>query len=569
MRKTPPGLLARTLTVTFVTVAVILTVVFVVITFDVRDRVRAAETEKLRVSENVFTALESKRQQDQVAAMATLAENPTLKAALDTYFTERRFSGSSDDQLRATVTGEAEKLAAQTPADVLAVVEPEGRIFTSAGPAASRWPTGQKVDIPAATGATFQSVAVLPAGAFRVTGARLTFGDRVIGALVAGTSLDASYAQELSNLSTAGVVITVNDEIVARTVAADLARDLLASKLTTGTGVLGNEEYAIRTMLSSGAARIYTLTSIDAAARNATRDALVAVASIAFGGFVLAAIGSLWLARILSEPINRVSGEIATMTSRRDFGRTLELTGSSRELDALTTAFNDLMRGLSAAEAETRSAYVGAIRALAAALDARDPYTAGHSERVSALSVMMGRAMNLGTTELEVLRLGALLHDIGKIGVSDQILRKNGPLTPEEFEQIKRHPGLGARILRQVPFLAPHLPIVELHHERPDGHGYPFGLRGDDIPLDARIVHVADAFDAMTSARAYRAARPASIAFAELERFSGTQFDPACVEALVSTMPSTHDIAEPALAQLLAPHRAGALGTPPSGRQLV
>ena len=109
MRKTPPGLLARTLTVTFVTVAVILTVVFVVITFDVRDRVRAAETEKLRVSENVFTALESKRQQDQVAAMATLAENPTLKAALDTYFTERRFSGSSDDQLRATVTGEAEK----------------------------------------------------------------------------------------------------------------------------------------------------------------------------------------------------------------------------------------------------------------------------------------------------------------------------------------------------------------------------------------------------------------------------------------------------------------------------
>ena len=569
MTGTPPRLLARTLTVTFVTVAVILTVVFIVITVDVRDRVRAAETDKLRVSENVFTALESKRQQDQVAAMATLAENPTLKAALDTYFTERRFSGSSDEQLRATVTGEAAKLATQAPADVLAVVETDGRIFTSAGAGASRWPSGQTLDIPASTGRTFQSVAVLPGGAFRVTGARLTFGDREVGALVAGTSLDANYAQELSNLSTAGVIITVNNSVVARTVPEDVARDLVASKVTAGTSVLGNEEYAIRTMLSSGAARIYTLTSIDAAARRATRDALVAVASIAFGSFVLAAIGSLWLARILSEPINRVSGEIATMTSARDFGRTLELTGSSRELDALATAFNDLMRGLGAAEAETRSAYLGAIRALAAALDARDPYTAGHSERVSTLAVMMGQAMSLGSNELEVLRLGALLHDIGKIGVGDDILRKNGPLTPEEFEQIKRHPTLGARILRQVPFLAPHLPIVELHHESPDGRGYPFGLRGEEIPLDARIVHVADAFDAMTSARAYRSARPASMAFAELQRFSGTQFDPACVEALLAAMPSNHDIAEPALAQLLDPQRAGAPGTAPFGRQLV
>jgi putative nucleotidyltransferase with HDIG domain len=239
------------------------------------------------------------------------------------------------------------------------------------------------------------------------------------------------------------------------------------------------------------------------------------------------------------------------MTSRRDFGRTLALTGSSRELDTLTTAFNELIRSLAAAESETRSAYLGSIRALAAALDARDPYTAGHSERVSSLSVMIGRVMELGAEQLEVLRLGALLHDIGKIGVSDEILRKNGPLTAEEFEQIKRHPGLGARILRQVPFLAPHLPIVELHHERPDGRGYPFGLRGDDIPLEARIVHVADAFDAMTSARAYRAARPASVAFAELERFAGTQFDTACVEALVIAAPSTPAITERAVKQFV------------------
>src|SRR5258705_6625608 len=155
-------------------VAVILTVVFVVITLDARDRVRAAETDKLRVSENVFSALETKRQQDQVAAMATLAENPTLKAALDTYFTERRFSGSSDEQLRATVMGETAKLATQTPADVLAVVENNGRIFTSAGPAASHWRLGDTVDVPRGFRTALPERHVRPAGAVHVTGAPLT-----------------------------------------------------------------------------------------------------------------------------------------------------------------------------------------------------------------------------------------------------------------------------------------------------------------------------------------------------------------------------------------------------------
>jgi putative nucleotidyltransferase with HDIG domain len=382
------------------------------------------------------------------------------------------------------------------------------------------------------------------------------FDDRAIGALVAGTSLDANYAQELSNLSRAGVVIAVGGSIVARTVSDAVARDLVASDEEGGTRTLGGEEYAVRLLPDLEPARVYTLTSVDAAAHEPTQAALYALAAIAGGGFVLAAIGSLWLARQLVEPINRVSGEIATMAAARDFGRTLAPTGTSRELDALTATFNDLMRGLGTAEAETRSAYLGAIRALAAALDARDPYTAGHSERVSTLSVMMGRVMHVPTDELEILRLGALLHDIGKIGVADEILRKADPLTAAEFEQLKRHPTLGARILRQVPFLTAHLPIVELHHERPDGRGYPFGLRGDDIPRAARIVHVADAFDAMTSARAYRAARPPAEAFAELQRFAGTEFDVTCVEALLAAMPSSQDVPEPALAQLL-------------GRQLV
>jgi putative nucleotidyltransferase with HDIG domain len=145
--------------------------------------------------------------------------------------------------------------------------------------------------------------------------------------------------------------------------------------------------------------------------------------------------------------------------------------------------------------------------------------------------------MGIGDAQLEVLRLGALLHDIGKIGISDQVLMKPGPLTPEEYEIIKQHPGVGARILRSVPFLEPHIPIVELHHERPDGKGYPHGLHGPEIPLVASIVHVADAFDAMTSARAYRPARATSEGLRELWRCAGSQFDAEVVQALARALP--------------------------------
>ena len=540
--------------VTFTTVAIILSLVFLVLTFDVRDRVRASETGKLQVAEQVFRSLETRRQQEQLATITTLAENPTLKAALDTYVTESLFTGLAPEQersLRDTVLRESEKLAALTAADVLAIIDTGGKVFASAGRSAERWPQGQVVQLPGAP-PSFQGVVSLPGGAFRISGASLSLADRDIGALVLGTSLDANYAQELSNLSNAGVVITVNGEVVARTVPAEVTDDLIrAGAESAAVRTLNGEEYVIRPLLTSGAARIYTLTSIDAAARAATRDALVTLGMIAFGAIVLAALGSLWLARMLTEPIDHLVNNIAMMTAARDLRPALQPTGSSRELDTLTTAFNELMRGLTAAEAESRAAYLGAIRALAAALDARDPYTAGHSERVSALSVMIGRGLKIGDSDLDVVRLGALLHDIGKIGLSDAVLRKPGPLTPEEFEQIKRHPALGARILRQVPFLASHLPIVELHHERPDGKGYPFGLRGDDIPLAARIVHVADAYDAMTSARAYRPARGRSEAVAELQRHSGTQFDPPSVVALLEALPSSTDAPEPALQELL------------------
>lgn len=550
----PPGLAAKTVAVTFLTVAIILSIVFIVLIVDARDRVRDAETAKLAASARIFRAFETRRDSDQLATTATLAENPTLKAAFDTYTTEARLSSNEERRLEAqqTVTRELEKLAAVTSASVLAILDAEGRVFASAGTARQHWPANQRVKLSTRPSGTFQTVAVVDDGAFRVSGVPLRLDQRSVGTLVLGTSLDKAYADLLADLSNADIVITVNQDVIASTVAEAVTRDLLGSEgALPSTAQLNGELYAIRILPLSGPVRIYSLTSIDAAAREATSSAMVALGTVALGGFVLAAFGSLWLARTLTDPIKRVAGDIATMTAARDFGRTLDVDGTSRELDALATAFNELMGGLMAAEAETQSAYLGAIRALAAALDARDPYTAGHSERVSALSVLIARQLQLNETEVDIIRLGALLHDIGKIGVADHILRKPGPLSADEFEQIRRHPGLGARILRKVPFLEPHLAIVELHHERPDGKGYPFGLLGDNIPLDARIVHVADAFDAMTSARAYRPARAASVALVELQRYSGTQFDSASVDALREALAQSTSAPERQLQALL------------------
>jgi putative nucleotidyltransferase with HDIG domain len=541
--------------VTFITVAIILLIVFIVLVVDARDRVRQAESDKLEVSARVFMAFEARREQDQNNTIATLAEAPTFKAALDTYITESRLSPSreQEQELRRTVAPQLERLAGVTGAgQVLAIIDTNNRVFASAGSARQRWPVGERVQLSARGQTAFQGVAVVPSGAFRVSGAVLKVNDRDVGTLVLGTPLDEAYARVLADLAQADIVITVNDRVVGRTLAEGVTRDLLAAEGNPGETLrLAGDEYAIRTLFASGPARIYSLASIDAAARKTTREALGALGMVAFGSVVLAFFGSLWLARALTDPIKQIINDIARMTAARDFERKLEAPGSSRELDSLADAFNKLMSGLTSAEAETQSAYVGAIRALAAALDARDPYTAGHSERVSALSVLIARHMHLSETDVDVIRLGALLHDIGKIGVSDHVLRKPGPLSADEFEQIRRHPGLGARILRKVPFLEPHLGIVELHHERPDGKGYPFGLLGDNIPLEARIVHVADAFDAMTSARAYRPARAAAVALVELQRYSGSQFDPATVEALRIALAASPSAPERQLQALL------------------
>ncbi|MFG3657671.1 HD-GYP domain-containing protein [Streptomyces sp. NPDC047706] len=180
-----------------------------------------------------------------------------------------------------------------------------------------------------------------------------------------------------------------------------------------------------------------------------------------------------------------------------------------------------------------RGAHQATIRALVQAVDIKDEYTRGHSERVGQASMLIARELGMDDERVEVLRFAGILHDVGKLGVPTRLLRKEGPLTPEERRVIELHPEYGHEMVRGISFLGEARAAVLHHHERLDGSGYPYGLVGTQIPESARVVAVADAFDAMTSTRSYSRARPVSVALEELERCAGRQFDPVMVDALV------------------------------------
>ena len=533
----PPRLVVRTSLAMFAVVAIVLTAVLLLIAIQGSGYVRETVTKNLESAQRMLSALEQRQSRELLAQVAVVAESPTLKAAIDTYQAEiRRSDANTRAELIRTIDRELEKVASRLKPDVVAVSDPAGNVLAVAGQYWESWPSF--VAPPAAR--ELETVVTLPSGVFRRFSAPLALQDVEIGFLSVATALDKGYATRMSDLSGASTLVASEGRVIATTLppaaAAALSERVIQQLPGTSTIRLAGDEYAVRQVVRTGQATVYTLDSIDGAVGPVMRNALTAIIWLGVVVFSLAGLVSLWTARSLARPIDTLSKSLSEMTESRNFETPLLATGSSLEVDALTRSFNSMMATVAAAEAETQSTYVGAIRALALALDARDPYTAGHSERVSAISVTIGRQMALDAEDIDILRLGALLHDIGKIGISDHVLRKPEALTAEEFELIKEHPVLGARMLRSVPFLTQHLPIVELHHERPDGRGYPYGLTADEIPMLARIVHVADAFDAMTSARAYRPALDSGYAIRELWRCAGTQFDAEVVQALVQAV---------------------------------
>lgn len=190
---------------------------------------------------------------------------------------------------------------------------------------------------------------------------------------------------------------------------------------------------------------------------------------------------------------------------------------------------------------ELEKAYLDTIGILRQTVEAKDTYTRGHSDRVSAYSVLIGEKLGLSDKDIHTLKIGGLFHDIGKIGVPDSILLKSSKLSDDEYSQIKNHPSIGAHILGDVPMFQDIIPIVLHHHERFDGNGYPSQLKGTDIPYFARIAAVADTFDAMTSKRSYRDSLPIDVVKDEIVRCSGTQFDPDIAKVFLDILNNEYD----------------------------
>ncbi|MFY9549511.1 MAG: HD domain-containing phosphohydrolase, partial [Thermoanaerobaculia bacterium] len=264
------------------------------------------------------------------------------------------------------------------------------------------------------------------------------------------------------------------------------------------------------------------------------RDTVLWSAACLAGALLL----GLLFARRLSKPIAHLA-ESTRAVSEGQYGAKVEVTGTaeiadlSENFNVMSASIKDAFERVQKAARENQELFLSAIRALAAAIDAKDPYTRGHSERVARYASAIAKEMGLPADEVRKTRLSALLHDVGKIGVDDRIIRKPTALTDDEFELMKAHPSKGAAIMETIPQLADIIPGMKWHHEKMEGGGYPDGLKGEQIPLQARIVAVADAFDAMTTTRPYQKAMEVSYVLERLREMSQKRFDGAVVEALV------------------------------------
>jgi HD-GYP domain-containing protein (c-di-GMP phosphodiesterase class II) len=309
------------------------------------------------------------------------------------------------------------------------------------------------------------------------------------------------------------------------------------------------------------------------------RAALVSVADMRRQTFIISLVAAtfalligFFFAKKLTQPVQELAAGAYRIASG-DFSRRISVR-SRTELGELGDSFNlmtdqveSFIGDLQRAADENRQLFLGTVKGLAAAIDGKDPYTRGHSERVARFSVAIAQGLDLPDDEIEKIRISALLHDVGKIGIDDNILKKPAALTDEEFELMKQHPQKGFKIMSQIPAMREFLPGMYMHHEMINGHGYPQGLKGDEIPMQARIVSVADTFDAMTTDRPYQRAMKFEDALARIKSFVGTRYDERVVASLMAACDSGQ--ITPGRVRLKRPPKAMATGpsSPPMTAQ--
>ena len=514
----------------FIPFAILLATSFWTVQRFVQSTVRDGLHTSLRESQVAIANIHAKGDLQNSRFLKVAGENTALKAGMQLLLDNRQ-----SDSARRTVEDQLRELGERMGLDFMLVSAPDGSPLAGvvrqnsmrSGAKGQLAPLNQSL-----LDKSDASFLILNGRTFQVASVPVDENDENIGSLSVGEYFDFS---DLTNL----VVLVHNGKVVESNIPqvsfGELERGLSACNQSSECDlVLQHSNWISLPMQSYGGG--YTLLSfenVDEATSPIQSRLQKLFLTLSFICVLVALLCSIGSSNSIVEPIAAV---VSNLRNAARTGKLSELepqSSSIREIQELAEIYNRAAISVRAAGESLESAYLEFVGSLANALDARDQYTAGHSLRVSHYSCAVASALQLPSGEIERIRIGALLHDIGKIGIADSVLQKPGKLTDEEFALVKLHPVIGRRILEGVQGFAPFLAAVELHHENWNGTGYPKGQSGEVTPIDARIIHVADAYDAMTTNRSYRSGMTHERAISILVENAGIEFDPRIVEAFM------------------------------------
>ncbi len=517
----------RTFLLCFIPMAILLTSVFWLQQRFIDTTVREGLQTSLRERQTALAASHARAELQNSRFLKVAGENSALKAGIELLLSNRR-----NQDARHTVEDQLRELGEHMGFDYMRVATPDGGTLAavsrqSSAPGAQLVPLAASVREP-------PSAAIVCIGnrLLQVASVPVDRADENIAVLSVGAFFDFPAGNTPAILVHNGRVVQSNLTRIPRV---EMEQVLTRCDIQSECELrLAGSRWIVLPMQAYGEG--YTLLSvenIDAATapiEGRLRKVFVAVIALFI---LLALLCSYGVSRSIVKPIAEIVNHLRGAVRTGKLSRIGHRDSAIVEIDELAEIYNCAASSVQQAGDRLESAYLQFVRSLAQALDARDPYTAGHSLRVSQLSCAVAAVLNLPADSIERIRIGALLHDIGKIGVPDHVLQKSSRLTEEEFGLVKQHPVIGRRILEAVQGFAPYLAAVELHHENWNGSGYPHEQRGEETPIEARIIHIADAFDAMTSDRSYRTGITPDKAAAELKKFAGSQFDPSIVEVFL------------------------------------
>lgn len=502
---------------------ILLATIFWVINLAATETVRDGLRRAVRDNQDVLARFEARSHDREGRILEGVAQNPTLKAGLELLTNEDR----APEQARNTVRDQLSEIADSLKFDFVMVSSLAGHPLSGV----LRQPDGfMPIDL-APSWPPQRGVFTAGDHVYEITSVPIFEASAQVATLSVGEILDLARFAVPAVLLRQGNAILAHGTGPAPVQIGSALRDCPSNAECQVT--IENQLFlsAPLSLPSAGSYQIRSLQNVDAAGRG-LQAVLKRMFFFAGLAALAAALGiSVIASHSIARPLAMIAAKLRQSSLIGDLPEFHDVRSGPHEIIDLARGFNQAAQAVREGRERLTRAYVEFVGSLAQALDARDSYTAGHSRRVSDYACTIAGTLDLGPEDLETIRIGALLHDLGKIGISDLVLQKPGRLTPEENEVIRQHPVIGRRILEDVHGFEPYLPIIELHHENWDGTGYPHGLKGEAIPLHARIVKVADAYDAMTSDRPYRRGMAHSDAIAILRRVSGSETDPAVVEA--------------------------------------